>query len=158
MFAETYVLNNLGAILGVLSETSELRTLSVCADILSFNAGIQFGTAGLRGRMRAGFSFMNSLTVIQASQGLAKFIKQGHKGPGEPSVVIGCDARHNSHDFAILATRAFEEQGIYVWWYGMPLPTPFVPFAILKKRATAGVMITASHVSCSGYRAEGASY
>lgn len=29
---------------------------------------IAFGTAGLRGRMEAGFSGMNDLTVIQASQ------------------------------------------------------------------------------------------
>jgi hypothetical protein len=29
---------------------------------------IEFGTAGLRGRMEAGFSRMNDLTIIQASQ------------------------------------------------------------------------------------------
>ncbi|KAK2845267.1 hypothetical protein FQN49_005882, partial [Arthroderma sp. PD_2] len=60
---------------------------------------IQFGTAGLRGRMQAGFSCMNSLTVIQASQGLAKFIKETHQGAERPSVVIGRDARHNSRKF-----------------------------------------------------------
>lgn len=97
--------------------------------------------------MQAGFSFMNSLTVIQASQGLAKYIKQSHKGRGHPSVVIGRDARHNSHKFAMLAARAFEAEGIHVWWYSNVSPTPFVPFAVLYKHATAGVMITASHVS-----------
>lgn len=97
--------------------------------------------------MQAGFAFMNSLTVIQASQGLARFIKQRHQGPGEPTVVIGRDARHNSHKFAMLAARAFEAQGIHVFWYGSSCPTPFVPFAVIQKHATAGVMITASHVS-----------
>ncbi len=29
---------------------------------------IAFGTAGLRGRMQAGFSYMNDLTVTEASQ------------------------------------------------------------------------------------------
>src|SRR5699024_10317095 len=91
--------------------------------------------------------FMNSLTVIQASQGLATFIKQDYRGPGQPSIVIGHDARHNSHEFAVLAARAFEAMDIHVYWYGNVCPTPFVPFAVIQKRATAGVMITASHVS-----------
>ncbi|KAM5490568.1 hypothetical protein MaudMau93_002372 [Microsporum audouinii] len=106
---------------------------------------IQFGTAGLRGRMQAGFSCMNSLTVIQASQGLAKFVKATHQGTEQPSVVIGRDARHNSRKFAFLAANAFEAEGIHVWWYDNVNPTPFVPFAVLLKKANAGVMVTASH-------------
>ncbi|EFR02738.1 phosphoglucomutase-2 [Nannizzia gypsea CBS 118893] len=113
---------------------------------------IQFGTAGLRGRMQAGFSCMNSLTVIQASQGLAKFIKAAHAGAEQPSVVIGHDARHNSQKFAFLAANAFEAEGIHVWWYDSVNPTPFVPFAVLLKKANAGVMVTASHVSISFFR------
>ncbi|EZF70492.1 hypothetical protein H105_07302 [Trichophyton soudanense CBS 452.61] len=107
---------------------------------------IQFGTAGLRGRMQAGFSCMNSLTVIQASQGLAKFIKATHRGTEQPSVVIGRDARHNSEKFAFLAANSFEAEGIHVWWYDDVNPTPFVPFAVLLKKADAGVMVTASHL------------
>lgn len=33
---------------------------------------ISFGTAGLRGRMCAGFANMNEVTVLQAAQGLCK--------------------------------------------------------------------------------------
>lgn len=33
-----------------------------------FDSRIQFGTAGLRSQMQAGFSRMNTLVVIQASQ------------------------------------------------------------------------------------------
>ncbi|KAK2747909.1 Phosphoglucomutase-3 [Myotisia sp. PD_48] len=106
---------------------------------------IQFGTAGLRGRMQAGFSSMNSLTVIEASQGLAKYITATYQGPGRPSVVIGYDARHNSHKFAFLAANAFGAADINVLWYEQVTPTPLVPFAVLLKKATAGVMITASH-------------
>ncbi|VDB85543.1 unnamed protein product [Peniophora sp. CBMAI 1063] len=36
---------------------------------------IEFGTAGLRGRMEAGWSRMNDLIIIQSSQGLVKHLK-----------------------------------------------------------------------------------
>ncbi|ODH26175.1 hypothetical protein ACO22_04766 [Paracoccidioides brasiliensis] len=113
---------------------------------------IEFGTAGLRGRMQGGFSSMNALTVIQASQGLGKFIEQFHcrspaQGAGQdsPTVIIGRDARHNSEKFAALAANAFAAQGIRVLWYENAGPTPLVPFGVLAHRAAAGVMITASH-------------
>ncbi|PGH16595.1 hypothetical protein AJ79_01701 [Helicocarpus griseus UAMH5409] len=109
---------------------------------------IEFGTAGLRGRMQAGFSSMNALTVIQASQGLAKFIKKTFQHEPEqqqPSVIIGRDARHNSQKFAALAANAFAAEKIRVLWYQSAGPTPLVPFGVLKHRASAGVMVTASH-------------
>ncbi|KAF2274852.1 uncharacterized protein EI97DRAFT_434755 [Westerdykella ornata] len=109
---------------------------------------IAFGTAGLRGPMKAGFSCMNSLTVIQASQGLAAYLldssddKQRVKHRG---VVIGRDARHNSEKFAKLAAAAFVAKGIRVWWLELPVHTPLVSFGLRHLGAVAGVMITASH-------------
>lgn len=108
--------------------------------------GIQFGTAGLRGRMAAGFSCMNCLTVIQASQGLAKYIKDKHAAIAPGGVVIGHDARHNSDKFAALAANAFVSLGIPVWFYSPPSITPSVPFGVTHLRAAAGIMVTASHV------------
>ncbi|PLN80723.1 phosphoglucomutase [Aspergillus taichungensis] len=106
---------------------------------------IQFGTAGLRGRMAAGFSCMNCLTVIQASQGLAKYIKDKHAAIAPGGVVIGHDARHNSDKFAALAANAFISLGIPVWFYSPPSITPSVPFGVTHLRAAAGIMVTASH-------------
>jgi phosphoglucomutase len=97
--------------------------------------------------MAAGFSCMNSVTVIQASQGLAKFIKETYRSSEQPAVVIGHNARHNSKKFAALSVNSFSAVGIQVWWYGRASPTPFVPYGVILKRATATVMITASHVS-----------
>ncbi|PGH01442.1 phosphoglucomutase [Blastomyces parvus] len=116
-------------------------------------SGIEFGTAGLRGRMQAGFSSMNALTVIQASQGLAKYIKKSHQqSPSQecqqqqqPSVIIGRDARYNSKQFAMLAANAFAAEGIRVLWYQNAGPTPLVPFGVLKNSGAWGVMVTASH-------------
>ncbi|OJD23324.1 hypothetical protein ACJ73_05323 [Blastomyces percursus] len=112
---------------------------------------IEFGTAGLRGRMQAGFSSMNALTVIQASQGLAKYIKMSHQqvtsqeSQQQPSVIIGRDARYNSKQFAMLAANAFAAEGIRVLWYQNAGPTPLVPFGVLKNPGAWGVMVTASH-------------
>ncbi|KAL1872492.1 hypothetical protein Plec18167_006610 [Paecilomyces lecythidis] len=106
---------------------------------------IQFGTAGLRGQMAAGFSCMNSLTVIQASQGLAKYIAQKHPALASRGVVIGHDARHNSAKFAAFAANAFIALKIPVWWYDKSGATPLVPYGVISLGAAAGIMITASH-------------
>ncbi|OOF95967.1 hypothetical protein ASPCADRAFT_47888 [Aspergillus carbonarius ITEM 5010] len=106
---------------------------------------IQFGTAGLRGRMAAGFSCMNSLTVIQASQGLAMYLKNHHGDIASYGVVIGHDARYNSAKFAALAANAFISQKIPVWFYSEPSVTPTVPFGVTQLHAAAGIMVTASH-------------
>lgn len=90
---------------------------------------------------------MNSLTVIQASQGLAKYIRNTHPDIASDGVVIGHDARYNSAKFATLAANAFIAQEIPVWFYGQPSITPAVPFGVTHLHAAAGIMITASHVS-----------
>ncbi|KAF2742705.1 hypothetical protein M011DRAFT_472030 [Sporormia fimetaria CBS 119925] len=106
---------------------------------------IAFGTAGLRGPMKAGFACMNSLTVIQASQGLAAYLLEKEENVKHRGVVIGRDARHNSEKFAKLAAAAFVAKGIKVWWYETTCHTPLVPFGVRELRAAAGIMITASH-------------
>jgi phosphoglucomutase len=106
---------------------------------------IAFGTAGLRGRMQAGFACMNSLTVIQASQGLAAYLLETEHGVKHRGIVIGHDARHNSEKFAKLAAAAFVAKGIRVWWAETTVHTPLVPFGVRHLNAAAGVMVTASH-------------
>ena len=55
---------------------------------------IAFGTAGLRASMKAGFAHMNSVTVLQTSQGLAQYIlhqlRDRRSGEEPLGVVIGC--------------------------------------------------------------------
>ncbi|KAL8717126.1 MAG: hypothetical protein Q9225_005608 [Loekoesia sp. 1 TL-2023] len=108
-------------------------------------ACLRFGTAGLRAQMAAGFARLNSLTIIQTSQGLAEYLLA--KIPNTPTagIVVGYDARHNSRKFAQLAAAVFESKGIIVWWYEDIVHTPLVPYAVKVKKAAAGVMVTASH-------------
>ena len=104
---------------------------------------LAFGTAGLRAPMGAGFARLNSLTIIQTSQGLADYLLR--KENAAAGVVIGYDARHNSKKFAELAAAAFIVKGLPVLWYEDLVHTPMVPFAVRHLHAAAGIMITASH-------------
>ncbi|KAI9830244.1 MAG: hypothetical protein M1819_005771 [Sarea resinae] len=106
---------------------------------------IAFGTAGLRARMEAGFSRLNSVTIIQASQGLAAYVLQQIPEAATRGIVIGYDGRHNSERFAKLAAAVFVAKGMKVWWYEETVHTPLVPFGVVRLSAAAGVMVTASH-------------
>jgi len=104
-----------------------------------------FGTAGLRARNEAGFTRMNSLTVIQASQGLAEYVLEQIPEARSRGVVIGHDARRSGDKFARLAAAAFVRKGVKVWWFDRFVHTPMVPFTVKELHAAAGVMVTASH-------------
>ena len=107
--------------------------------------------------MGAGFSRLNSLTIIQTSQGLAEYLLQNEPGAVEAGIVIGHDARHNSFKFAELAAAAFSFRGFKVWWYEDLVHTPMVPFGVVNLHAAAGIMITASHnpAQDNGYKVYG---
>ncbi|PVV01098.1 hypothetical protein BB560_004498 [Smittium megazygosporum] len=106
---------------------------------------IKFGTAGLRAKMEAGFSRMNCVTVIQASQGLSLFVKDNVPNAESRGVVIGHDHRYNSEIFAQLSAAVFLYYGYTVYYLGGLSMTPLVPFAVKYKSAACGIMITASH-------------
>lgn len=115
-----------------------------CVDLEKLlSTRLTFGTAGLRAQMGAGYAHLNSLTIIQTSQGLGAYLLK--EGIASSGVVIGYDARHNSRKFAELAAAAFMAKGISIWWYENIVHTPMVPFGIRTFNAAAGVMITASH-------------
>lgn len=58
---------------------------------------LNFGTAGLRGKMDAGYNAMNDLVIIQTGQGLLEHLKETRKDLLEKNgIVIGYDGRHNS--------------------------------------------------------------
>lgn len=57
-----------------------------------------FGTAGLRGPMRAGFDSMNDLVIVQTGQGLVKYIKECYQSEEDQQrgIVLSYDGRYNS--------------------------------------------------------------
>jgi phosphomannomutase len=60
-------------------------------------------------------------------------------------VLIGHDARRNSRVFSEDSARVLGGLGIKVYLAHRPWPTPTTAWAVVEKRACAGVMVTASH-------------
>ena len=107
------------------------------------NGTLTFGTAGLRGPVRAGSNGMNTAVVVRATHGVAEWLKyQGHAGG---TVVVGRDARHGSSDFAKAAAEVLTAAGFTVRTMPGPLPTPITAFHVRALGAVAGIQITASH-------------
>jgi len=111
-----------------------------------FGARLEFGTAGLRGAIGAGPNRMNRAVVRAATAALAQWLA-GHAGPdaAQAGVVIGCDARHRSDEFADEAARVLAGAGIRAHLLPPRYPTPLLAFAIRYLGAAAGIMVTASH-------------
>ena len=107
-----------------------------------FDGRLQFGTAGLRGRLQAGSMGMNRVLVSQAAGGLAEYLKNYDK---EPSIVIGYDGRKNSDVFARDTAEIMAGAGVKAYLLPRKLPTPVLAYAIQYFDTTAGVMVTASH-------------
>jgi phosphomannomutase len=148
-----------------------------------FGGRLEFGTAGLRGVVAAGPNRMNRAVVRAATAAVAGWLPgsevggtssaegkpgsevggtssargrpggSGSAGPGV-SVVIGCDARHRSAEFAAEATGVLAGAGIGVHVLPLPCPTPLLAFAVRHLGTSAGVMITASHnpAADNGYK------
>jgi phosphomannomutase len=115
-----------------------------------FAGRLEFGTAGLRGRIGAGPMRMNRVTASQAAAGLAAYVR----AHGGGLVVVGFDARHGSRSFATDTAEIARGAGLEALCFERPLPTPVLAFAIRHLGAAAGVMVTASHnpPQDSGYK------
>lgn len=70
---------------------TELNNMSEEEKVEAFSTSLSFGTAGLRGFLRAGTNGMNIYTVGQATQGLANYLKANFKNP---SVALARDSRN----------------------------------------------------------------
>jgi phosphomannomutase len=102
-----------------------------------------FGTAGLRGPVRAGRNGMNRAVVTRATAGVAAWLVAHGNAGG--TVVVGRDARHGSEEFHLDAADVLAAAGFDVRVLPEPLPTPVLAFAVQHLGAVAGVQITASH-------------
>jgi phosphomannomutase len=114
-----------------------------------FSGPLEFGTAGLRGRVEAGSARMNRLVVMKATRGLGTHLLEesarGGPDPRRQGVVLGFDGRRSSRQFAEDAAAVLAGLGIPAHLFPDPVPTPLVAFAVPRLGAAAGVVVTASH-------------
>jgi phosphoglucomutase len=131
---------------------------------------IAFGTGGLRGRTIGkivtkaergnarddqppefpcvGTNAMNFYNVSRATQGLVAYLQEWRaqqKIAGRPKIVIAHDTRHYSKQFAELAANIAADNGCDAAVFDGPRSTPELSFAVRHLRASAGIVITASH-------------
>ena len=86
------------------STRAELEEVIASGDLDELRARmdtvLEFGTAGIRGRVGAGPGRMNRAVVIRTTHGLATYLKETAAGGEVGRVAVGFDARPDSRTFA----------------------------------------------------------
>lgn len=108
-----------------------------------FYRSLEFGTGGMRGVIGAGTNRMNNYVIQMASQGFANYIRR--HGEGRKSIVIAHDSRRKSKVFAQSAALVMAANGIKAYLFEDLRTTPELSFAVRLLKASAGIVITASH-------------
>ena len=110
-----------------------------------FYGPLEFGTAGLRGKMKMGLHQMNVYVIRWATQGFAKVICAEGEEAKRRGVAICMDCRNHSMDFARAAAEVCAANGIHVRIFESLRPTPELSFAVRHYGCQAGINVTASH-------------
>jgi len=135
-----------------------------------FYQTLAFGTGGLRGRTIgkivtpaergkarederpdfpcAGTNAMNYFNISRATQGLIAYLQDWNRQAGisaKPQIVIAYDPRFFSKEFAELTAKIAAENSCDAFRFDGPRSVPELSFAVRYLRASAGIVITASH-------------
>ncbi|MEG2893774.1 MAG: phospho-sugar mutase [Clostridium sp.] len=132
----------------------ELKSLSEEEKEDRFYKEIKFGTGGIRGEIGYGTNRINTYTIGRACIGVGKYLISKNK---KNLVLIAYDSRRFSQEFAKLSYRIFSSMGIRAKLFKSPAPTPLLSYAVRNLKATAGIVITASHnpKEYNGYKVYG---
>jgi len=110
-----------------------------------FYRDLEFGTAGLRGKIGAGTNRMNMYIIARTTQGIAEYIKEQGVDYINRGVAIAYDIRHFSREFAKKTALVLAANGIKAYLFDDIRPTPVLSYAVRRLNTAAGVVITASH-------------
>ena len=105
---------------------------------------LEFGTAGLRGRVEAGSNRMNRAVIIRTTKGISDYLH--NRGDGATGlIVVGRDARLSSEQLMRDTVGVLAAAGHGVRYFPEVTPTPVVAYAALQLGARMAIVITASH-------------
>ena len=123
----------------------------------AFGQEINFGTAGMRGRLEPGINRINLFTIGWVTEGLARLIDEKGSEAQKRGVVISFDSRYHSRDLAEHAARVLGAHDIHVYLFDDLRPTPELSYAVRYLHTFAGINITASHNAkqYNGYKVYG---
>jgi phosphoglucomutase len=135
-----------------------------------FYRTLSFGTGGLRGRTIGkivtsaergkaregerpefpcvGTNAMNFFNISRATRGLVAYLHDWNRREeisAKPKIVIAHDPRFFSKEFTELAAKIASENGCDAFVFEGPRSVPELSFAVRHLKASAGVVITASH-------------
>ena len=101
---------------------------------------IQFGTDGWRAGTADAYTFD---AVRVCAQSVAEWVTKS--GQADRGVVIGFDRRFRSEHFAAAAAEVVAAHGVHVYLANAAAPTQSFSYATMRRKAKAGIVITASH-------------
>ena len=108
-----------------------------------FYKELEFGTAGLRGKVGMGSNRMNRFIIARATKALAQTIIDN--GLQEKGIAIAHDPRLFSKEFAKLAALVMASNRVKAYLFEDLRPTPELSFAVRYLGTASGINITASH-------------
>ena len=110
-----------------------------------FYQELEFGTAGLRGKLGAGTNRMNKYVIARATQALANVIKKEGQEAMDRGVAFAHDCRLFSPEFAEIAALVMASNGIRAYLFDSLRPTPELSYTVRYYKCISGINITASH-------------
>ncbi|EOW9091840.1 phospho-sugar mutase [Vibrio cholerae] len=110
-----------------------------------FQSRLEFGTAGLRGKVGCGPNRMNRLVIQETAAGLGQYLIAQLPDAKKRGVVIGYDGRPDSKQFAHDTASVLTSLGIKTYLTYQEAATPIVAFGVRHFNAAAAVVVTASH-------------
>jgi phosphoglucomutase len=135
-----------------------------------FYQTLAFGTGGIRGRTIGkivtkaergnshqdqrpefpcvGTNAMNFFNISRATRGLVAYLHDWNRREkifSKPKIVIAYDTRFFSKEFAEVVAKVASESGCDAFVFDGPRSVPELSFAVRYLKASAGVVITASH-------------
>lgn len=111
----------------------------------AFFTKLTFGTGGIRGTTGIGPNRINKVTIGQAAQGFAQYLKLKVPASCAKGVVIAYDVRLSSRELAEFTAMVLAGNDFKVYLFDNFRSTPELSFSVRYLNAVGGIVISASH-------------